>query len=198
MNRATPTDNLLAILESWEPARWGAVERCIRQGADPATASRVDGGTILHRAAVDASHTALRWALKKTQADGLAKRCLLGLTPLMWAAKSGNFQAVVLLGKVDPGGPFSRQHCLPFGTPLHLAASSGHLHCVQSLVHQGADITALDSYGRTHIVCAILNRRIGASEALRAAMEAEREELHHLWLTEYASVLVERIKDSFQ
>ena len=44
-------------------------------------------------------------------------------------------------------------------TPLHLAASEGHLEVVKYLVNKGVDITPKDRWGNTALADAILNKQ---------------------------------------
>lgn len=186
----TPTSKLKTLLEGGDVV-WETAKRLIHEGADTATASHRTGATILHRAAVEAPPDVLDWIASHGHPH---VKCCRGLTPLMWAAANGNTDAVVRLSLL--GGIFTQQRESPKSTALHLAATNGHLHCVQALVHHGAELTIGDQYGRTPLVCAILQRHSAVVTALTAALAVEREELYQQWVSEYILTLRDRITTS--
>ena len=54
-------------------------------------------------------------------------------------------------------------------TGLHIAASDGHTGIVRVLIERGADLDALDSFGRTALHNALMNGRLSAAELLLTA-----------------------------
>ncbi|XP_058065361.1 pre-mRNA splicing regulator USH1G [Anopheles bellator] len=91
----------------------------------------------IHRAAKDGLLDVLREA---TRSEANAKD-VDGMTPVLWAAFEGHFDALKLL--VARGGDPDKAD--QFGnTALHLAAAKGHLQCVDFLVQFGVNIYALD------------------------------------------------------
>ena len=71
----------------------------------------------------------------------------LGLMPLHIAARNGdnNCISAILSVRTALVNPLDADK----NTPLHLAAQNGHLSSVRLLVNQGADIKALNKFGRT-------------------------------------------------
>ncbi|XP_050091461.1 Usher syndrome type-1G protein homolog [Anopheles aquasalis] len=91
----------------------------------------------IHRAAKDGLLDVLREA---TRSEANAKD-VDGMTPVLWAAFEGHFDALKLL--VARGGDPDKAD--QFGnTALHLAAAKGHMQCVDFLVQFGVNIYALD------------------------------------------------------
>ena len=64
-----------------------------------------------------------------------------GISPLLLAARKGNFDLVKLL--VEHGAALNCEHARK--TPLHEAVSHGHLDIVQYLLERGADVNAKDT-----------------------------------------------------
>ncbi|XP_052899160.1 pre-mRNA splicing regulator USH1G [Anopheles moucheti] len=91
----------------------------------------------IHRAAKDGLLDVLREA---TRSEANAKD-VDGMTPVLWAAFEGHFDALKLL-VVRGGDPDKSDQ---FGnTALHLASAKGHMQCVDFLVQFGVNIYALD------------------------------------------------------
>ncbi|CEL95638.1 unnamed protein product [Vitrella brassicaformis CCMP3155] len=85
---------------------------------------------------------------------------LSGRTPLLQACQTGNYDTVALLGPKDMSA-VNKPDCDQYVTPLHAAATHGHLPTVELLLRLGADPTARDVKGQTplHSVAAAGNRR---------------------------------------
>lgn len=91
----------------------------------------------------------------------------LGLSPLHWAALSGNCKIVALL--VEAGADvnvLNNSLC----SPLHLAAASGYTDIVLYLIERGADGTCKNVMDRDAAFCALLYAH--AAPALSVVVEA--------------------------
>lgn len=64
---------------------------------------------------------------------------ILGKTPLLWAARRGDFEAVKLLlsRRADPNIADTMQR-----TPLHMACRARHVPIIKELLHHGAEVSA--------------------------------------------------------
>lgn len=98
----------------------------------------------LHLAAAD-NAPALRELLAAGTED-LERKALKGWTPLIFAARSGNLEAVNAL--LDAGADI---HAVDHhgSTALHRAAFGGHRQVIRALVDAAAELEATDRYGRT-------------------------------------------------
>ena len=68
----------------------------------------------------------------------------LGLTPFMWAAASGEINAVIFL--LQHGVSVHENATSKSGeTALHFACNNGHYRLVRLLLDLGADVNATDS-----------------------------------------------------
>lgn len=77
----------------------------------------------------------------------------LGLTPLMWAASSGEINAVIFLLK--NGVSVNEKARSKSGeTALHFACNNGHYRLVKLLLDIGADVNATDSLSGTPLIYA--------------------------------------------
>ena len=110
--------------------------------------------------------TPLHWAATKGYIDlavllldagaELEKTDWYGFTPLNRAAWNGHLDVCKLL--ISRGANLETFN-IKYHTPLHGAAMQGYLKVVQLLVEHGANVTATDSFGRTALQEAIVNRR---------------------------------------
>jgi len=91
----------------------------------------------------------------------------LGLTPLMWAAKSAHVNAVELLLE-RRATPFAQDE--DGMTPLHFAAHAGSLECCRLLMQRGANRWVRDDYDRDAYSC--LPKDAVATSEGQAAWEA--------------------------
>uniref|UniRef100_A0AAG5DI85 SAM domain-containing protein n=1 Tax=Anopheles atroparvus TaxID=41427 RepID=A0AAG5DI85_ANOAO len=129
----------------------------------------------IHRAAKDGLLDVLREA---TRSEANAKD-VDGMTPVLWAAFEGHFDALKLL--VARGGDPDKAD--QFGnTALHLAAAKGHMQCVDFLVQFGVNIYALDIDHHSAQDLAAINNRdniLRYLDAAAATLEAtDRKRAH--------------------
>ena len=88
-----------------------------------------------------------------------------GMTPLLYAARDGSFDAARVL--IEAGADLNAAD--PNGmTPLMMAITNGKIPVAQLLVDKGADVRAADWYGRTPLWAAVeirnLDMRSGATD----------------------------------
>uniref|UniRef100_A0A182QTZ5 SAM domain-containing protein n=1 Tax=Anopheles farauti TaxID=69004 RepID=A0A182QTZ5_9DIPT len=131
----------------------------------------------VHRAAKDGLLDVLREA---TRSEANAKD-VDGMTPVLWAAFEGHFDALKLL--VARGGDPDKAD--QFGnTALHLAAAKGHMACVDFLVQFGVNIYALDIDHHSAQDLAAINNRdniLRYLDGAAATLEAtDRKKAHEL------------------
>lgn len=129
----------------------------------------------IHRAAKDGLLDVLREA---TRSEANSKD-VDGMTPVLWAAFEGHFDALKLL--VARGGDPDKAD--QFGnTALHLAAAKGHMACVDFLVQFGVNIYALDIDHHTGKDLAAINNRdniLRYLDSAAATLEAtDRKKAH--------------------
>lgn len=129
----------------------------------------------IHRAAKDGLVDVLREA---TRSEANAKD-IDGMTPVLWAAFEGHFDALKLLvargGNPDKSDQFGN-------TALHLASAKGHMQCVDFLVQFGVNIYALDIDHHSAQDLAAINNRdkiLRYLDAAAATLEAtDRKKAH--------------------
>ena len=69
-----------------------------------------------------------------------------GITPLLWAAKSGFAEVVEVLLKLSSDPPSLTSAVNEDGSsPLHLAAREGYIDCVRHLLESGANVNAINA-----------------------------------------------------
>ncbi|XP_053662842.1 pre-mRNA splicing regulator USH1G [Anopheles marshallii] len=129
----------------------------------------------IHRAAKDGLLDVLREA---TRSEANAKD-VDGMTPVLWAAFQGHFDALKLL-VVRGGDPDKSDQ---FGnTALHLASAKGHMQCVDFLVQFGVNIYALDIDHHSAQDLAAINNRdkiLRYLDAAAATLESnDRKKAH--------------------
>ncbi|XP_062517139.1 ankyrin repeat family A protein 2-like isoform X1 [Corticium candelabrum] len=91
----------------------------------------------------------------------------LGLTPIMWAAASGEINAVMFLMQNDASvneTAFSKSG----ETALHFACNNGHYRLVRLLLDLGANVNATDSHGGTPLIYAA---NCGHSSVVQSLLE---------------------------
>lgn len=89
--------------------------------------------------------------------DDAAQRCLLSVV-LNDAAKRGDVARIAAIAARMAPTPLGAARDYDQRTPLHLAASEGHLAATRVLLHHGAGVNALDRWGETALLGAIVNR----------------------------------------
>ena len=89
-----------------------------------------------------------------------------GRTPLIYAARMGNMDAVKLL--ISAGTDVNRKN-FEGASPLSKAALYGHLDCIKLLLEAGADVCACDCDGYTALMWAAGGVKI---ECMRMLIEA--------------------------
>uniref|UniRef100_A0A182JUT1 NAD(+) ADP-ribosyltransferase n=1 Tax=Anopheles christyi TaxID=43041 RepID=A0A182JUT1_9DIPT len=129
----------------------------------------------IHRAAKDGLLDVLREA---TRSEANAKD-VDGMTPVLWAAFEGHFDALKLL--VARGGDPDKAD--QFGnTALHLSSAKGHMQCVDFLVQFGVNLYALDIDHHSAQDLAAINNRdkiLRYLDAAAATLEAtDRKKAH--------------------
>ncbi|KAH0608646.1 uncharacterized protein H6S33_001780 [Morchella sextelata] len=103
------------------------------------------GQTALHRAATRADVDLVRQLIKAGANVNIA--CLLGRTPLMWAASKKSLEVIKIL--VEEEGADVHHITDDKRNVLHLASTEGTIETVNYFVGKGVDITAADNQGRT-------------------------------------------------
>jgi ankyrin repeat protein len=147
----------------------GAAELLIDAGADVNARERWAGQTALmwagaqlqpqmvklllaNGAEVDARSTVREWTRKVSSEPRPKELAQGGLTPLMFAARTGCIECAELL--LDAGADINLAD--PYGvTPLLVAALNLQNDFAAYLVEKGADLTQWDLYGRTPLYVAI-------------------------------------------
>ncbi|CCW61458.1 unnamed protein product [Phytomonas sp. EM1] len=101
------------------------------------------------------------------------------LTQLQLTATAKNIFAIVRASKVSQLQYLLQERLLKVNerdyngcTPLHVAASEGNMAIVKLLLSFGADVLALDSFGRTPLDCAAAHRQSGVARYLMAVIRA--------------------------
>ncbi|XP_065919658.1 uncharacterized protein [Dysidea avara] len=93
---------------------------------------------------------------------------MYGYTPMHEAASKNRSKVLELL--LQYGGDVNcRANMYSKCTPLHLAASGGHVDCVRVLIANSADVNIPDIYGRTPIESAKYSRQHAVTKVLKSA-----------------------------
>ncbi|KAL2785390.1 ankyrin repeat-containing domain protein [Aspergillus keveii] len=127
-----------------------AARRLLDAGAD-ACARNESGFNALDLTIPMSPPPALIDLLLKAGTDASPPPEEIRMTPLHWAARTGQFQIIRLL--CDAGVEVDRADQRG-RTALHLAVREGHTDSVEVLLQAGADAFALDERGRTPLVVA--------------------------------------------
>lgn len=149
-----------------------ALERLLAEDASAATARTRREATLTHLAARDAA--TLRRVLDAGAPIDAPDEA--GRTPLHWAARYGNAEAVALLldagAQIDAADANAR-------TPLHDAADYARLGAVACLLEAGSEVEAPDRLGRTplHLASAADSPDVVAVLLDAGADHARRDEL---------------------
>ncbi|CCW68858.1 unnamed protein product [Phytomonas sp. Hart1] len=105
------------------------------------------------------------------------------LTQLQLAATEKNIFAIVRASKASQLQYLLQERLLNVNkrdyngcTPLHVAVSEGNMAIVKVLLSFGADILALDSFGRTPLDCAAAHRQSGVARYLMAVIRAPSQQ----------------------
>ena len=142
-----------------------AVRALLLKGAD-VDAAQGDGMTALHWAAFNGDLKTMD-VLLLAKAKTESPTRLGGYTPLHLASSRGHAAAVARLLEA---GSAPRALTTTGVQPIHLAAEAGSADAVKALVDRGADVNARDAtHGRTPLVFAVSQNRLGAMKVLVAA-----------------------------
>lgn len=130
------------------------------------------GRTALIRAVMmDSTHA--RDMLLSAGADVNRKNVSDGSTPLLYAAMWGyedSVRALLAVTDIQVDIP-NNTKC----TPLHHAARSGHLKCLELLIHAGADIHTVSIHGETPLQAAENNKKEACAALLRSVGAASQQ-----------------------
>jgi len=122
--------------------------------------SREEAQTALYCACLDGHENTSKVLVKWGADPNLLPASML--SPLRAAIQSGNLSLVqyLLSNGADPN------QMTQWGTALHLAASLGAKEILDEILRHGADLEALDSFGRTPLVHAVVEGRTDIVEVL--------------------------------
>eukprot|EP00339_Tiarina_fusa_P026884 CAMPEP_0117079938 /NCGR_PEP_ID=MMETSP0472-20121206/56418_1 /TAXON_ID=693140 ORGANISM="Tiarina fusus, Strain LIS" /NCGR_SAMPLE_ID=MMETSP0472 /ASSEMBLY_ACC=CAM_ASM_000603 /LENGTH=337 /DNA_ID=CAMNT_0004807407 /DNA_START=42 /DNA_END=1055 /DNA_ORIENTATION=- len=143
---------------SWavEKKAYDIVAFLLESEADPSIADR-NGIAPLHIAAKSGDYKMVETLLSiNTETEEWTKlnaKTNEGFTAASFAAYQGNYNMLVLL--YEYGADFGIVSSESKISPLHRAASQGHLKVVRYLLDNGADIDGSDSLGRTAVHMAV-------------------------------------------
>lgn len=104
--------------------------------------------TLLHQSVKGRSHLSLIEAVRM-EPWALSAQDLCGMTPLHWAVKHGNPEAVRILINLG-ADPNSKD--LDGRTPLHYAAWGNNIPCAVALLDAGAEVNAKNHFGWSPVV----------------------------------------------
>lgn len=109
--------------------------------------------TLLMAASIKAKHTIIDWLLTRAiNKPNIDAQMDDGLTALHLAAQYGIYQVISLL--VEHGAQVDKLTSKGGWTPIHIAASLGHLNVVQELIKCNANPNICDSAGATPLFIA--------------------------------------------
>lgn len=96
-----------------------------------------------------------------------------GSTAIHLASEIGHLNCIEYL--VSLGVSVDAKTSVDNKTALHIASENDRLKCVKYLIEQGASLDALDKWGRTPFMVAIINEKTDAADLIGAIMNARAE-----------------------
>ncbi|MGH1358237.1 MAG: ankyrin repeat domain-containing protein [Burkholderiaceae bacterium] len=158
---AGPDDPRVQLLNAIYNDDVSSVHTLLDEGVDP-NIREVKRGPALMLAVHEQSIRSVRELLAspKLKIDAVNAR---GETALMMAALIGQSESVGLL--IEKGAQINREGW----TPLHYAATNGHLTVIKQLIEAGADKNALSPNGTTPMMMAIRRGNLTAYQSLLVA-----------------------------
>lgn len=141
----TNNKNETAVLFAAKAGQTHSIQFLVERGADPSIAAS-NGMTPLHECAFRKNADGVKFLLAQ---DGVKVEAETaeGETPLALACAGGDTTCIKLL--LEKGASIEKG-C------LHAAARCGRENVVEMLLDKGADVNALDSKGRTALICAVI------------------------------------------
>jgi ankyrin repeat protein len=152
-------------VQSYQGGRYGAIVDLLRSGKiNYIYASRLFSFAVLGGCAKQGKWTSVRRLIERKEIFCFSHFALS--YAMLWAALSGDLQAVSLLVEQGAQPTFTLIRGYEARTALHMAASAGHLEIVQLLLDLGANVNQRDRYGDTALVTTASNGFLNITEVL--------------------------------